>query len=73
MAHSPDECERIFISWKWAISIIIAWLFAVATISWAGSAALSNVRTEQKALRHDVDKLKSIDSKLDTLLSRTSR
>jgi hypothetical protein len=66
-----DECSRIFVSWVYMVAIIAGAAATIGTLAWAGSERFTKMDNSINSLSSDVDHLKVMDTKLDTLLMRT--
>ena len=73
--HSENiqECSHIFVTWRWGISIMAASILTVGVVAWQGSERITKVDSSIEELQEDVDHLRGMDRKLDTLLVRTLR
>lgn len=63
-----EACSRVFVSWTWATGICVAIAMTVGGIAWAGSERLTKVDASIESIQSDVNSLKSMDDKLDTLI-----
>ena len=65
-----EACTRIFPTWSWIAGILAGLMLTIGGLAWAGSERLTKVDNSIQIMQTDVDKLKSIDIKLDLLLER---
>jgi len=77
------KCDRVYVSWRWAVGILVPLLITVGSITWAAASTISTLRSAvadltnkysaiEQYLRTYNEKLDSYNQKIDTLLSRTS-
>ena len=64
------DCSKIFVTWIWAAVFLSGLIITVATLAWEGSERFTVSDSRLTALEQDVQKMKRIDDKLDTLLVR---
>jgi hypothetical protein len=56
--HSIEECKNIFVSWQWAIGIVVSFVIVICGLSWAASAAYTSVSGIQTTQQSDINALK---------------
>ena len=50
MAHTPDECKSIFVSWQWLIGILGVSISVIATLSFSASRTITQTENDVKNL-----------------------
>jgi hypothetical protein len=80
VVHTPEECQSIFVSWKWLITILTAALAGVASITWAGSRVVAendlahNLNLADHAIyQHRMDLVEQNGKKLDHIIEILSK
>ena len=65
--HTPEDCQSIFVSWRWLIAVLATLIATVGTMAWQGGAKLNSVDTSIRSLSDDVDHLRVMSKDLDSL------
>ena len=67
-----DRCKSIFVSWAWLASILLVLAGSIAGISFSYSADMTKTKSRLSEVEKDIDAVKRIESKIDTLINRTN-
>jgi len=72
--NSPENCAKIFITWKWAVGFFLSLLATVAVLGWKGGTEISTIQQFQKGMIEDIasvqgdlDNLRVIHNDLDSI------
>ena len=71
MAGDPniENCSKIFISWQWALGIVISFVIVIVSIAWATSSAYTHISEIQQSQGQDISRLKMVYQDIDTVKS----
>ncbi len=53
-SHTPDSCRSIFISWVWAVGILVGVVSGASLLAWSGSEKLTETKYELRIVSDNV-------------------
>lgn len=68
--NQMSRCLSVFVSWRWLVGILAGTILTFATIAWAGSARLTELKHETMYVNVRLNRLEeTVDKKLDIVIN----